>query len=94
MTCGVALGVFPAVRHSAGRLLQDVATDPASSQTLAIPSIGAAESLTRLTGKGGACAIACDASFGRALARDLARLQDEGAGGMASVLQQRVPALT
>jgi site-specific DNA recombinase len=35
------------------------------------------DSLSRLTRKGGACAIAGDAPGGRGLARDLARLQDE-----------------
>jgi len=60
---------------------------------LAIPSIGAAESLPRLRSKGLRGAKRRDATVGSALARDLARLQDRGAGGMAT-LAARAPLLT
>jgi hypothetical protein len=56
---------------------------------LAIPPIGAAESLPRLRGKG----LRTATRRRRALARDLARLQDRGAGGMAP-LAARAPVLT
>jgi hypothetical protein len=46
----------------------------------AIPSIGAAESLSRLRGKGLPKAKRRDATVGSALAADLARLQDEAPG--------------
>jgi len=60
---------------------------------LAIPPIGAAESLPRLRGKGLRGAERRDATAGSALARDLERLQDRGAGGMAP-LAARAPRLT
>ena len=57
----------------------------------AIPSIGAAESLSRLRGKGLRGAKRRDATVGSALARDLARLQDRGAGGMAPLAVRAPP---
>src|SRR5215469_16830278 len=56
---------------------------------LAIPSIGAPESLTRLRRKG----LRAATRRRRALAADLAGLQDAGAGGMAP-LAARAPPLT
>jgi hypothetical protein len=58
---------------------------------LAILPIGAAESLSRLRGRGLPGAKRRDATVGSALAADLARLQDRGAGGMAPLAPRAPP---